>query len=306
MPRLSKTARLGPKVGVALAFLLIVLSASSVSAGVGVAVPPLDNLIVVPGQEFLVGIRVYNNGDNVFVAHLEATEGLPVTFAKNDFELTAGTSVQVKTTFRIPDGWQMGEVREGEISVTALTPKGPAEGAASAHVLMSIPKRVVIRVGEEPSVPEEPWEPATPLNLKVSLGVEQGAPRPDNVFRQDEVLLVIAEVDGEADVFFVFYDPQAGDVQVPMDKESKYYVGTLDLGDVALGTYLLKVVARRGDVEEEAIGTFQVGTPVSGFPSGMVAAVAVVLVAVFGLFATRRKWLPKLKKNQPKEQSHLP
>lgn len=290
------------------ALLLVTLSASSISARaeIGVSSPSLDNLIVVPGQEFLVGIGVCNKGDNVFVVHLEATEGLPVTFAKNDFELMAGTSVQVKTTFRIPDGWQMGEVREGEISVTALTPEGPAEGAASAHVLGSISKHVVIRVGEEPSVPEEPWEPATPLNLKVSLGVEHGAPKPDNIFRQDEVLLVIAEVDGEADVFFVFYNPHAGDVQVPMDKESKYYVGTLDLGDVAPGTYLLKVVARRGDVEEEAIGTFQVGTPVSGFPGGLVATVAVVLVAVFGLFATRRKWLPKLKKNQPKEQSHLP
>ncbi len=344
MTMLGGTARTMPKTGVALAFLLVILSVSSVSAGVeiGVSSPSLDNLIVVPGQEFLIGIRVYNNGDNVFVAHLEATEevydydnvlhenvpiydnennlvgyenqwnweiigshleNLPVTFAKNDFELMAGTSVQVKTTFRIPSGWQMGENREGDISVTALTPKGPSdEGAASAHVLGSISKHVVIRVGEEPSVPEEPWEPVIPLNLTVFLGVEQGAPKPDNVFRQDEVLLVTAEVDGEADIFFVFHDPQAGNVQVPMNKESEYYVGMLDLRDVTPGTYLLQVVARGEGVEEEVAVTFQVEASVSGFPIGLVVAVAATLVAFFALFATRRKWLHRIiKKKQLKE-----
>ncbi|MBA7507051.1 hypothetical protein ES706_05767 [subsurface metagenome] len=90
MPKSSKTAGLGTIV--ALAFLLIILSASSASAkvGIGIASHPLDNLVVIPRQEFVVGVRVYNTGDNAFVAHLEATGGLPVTFAKNDFELGGG------------------------------------------------------------------------------------------------------------------------------------------------------------------------------------------------------------------------
>ncbi|MBA7507050.1 hypothetical protein ES706_05766 [subsurface metagenome] len=187
--------------------------------------------------------------------------------------------------------------------MVALTPEGTPGGTASGHVVASLSKPVVIRVGEEPSVPEEPWEPVIPLNLRVFLGVELGVPRLDNVFRQDELLLVTAEVDGEADVFFVFRGPQAGDVQVPMDKESECYVGMLELSDVLrrdypFGGYQLVVTASWGDYAEEVTVTFQVmeAAP-SGSPwgSAVAVAIAVVSVAVFALFATRRRWLQRLK-----------
>lgn len=158
MAKLHKMVKLGSMV--ALAFLLTVVSVSSVSATVEIAIasPPLENLVVTPGQEFSVNIRVYNNGDGVFVAHLEATEDLPVTFAKNDFELTAGTSSQVKTTFGIPDGWQLGEIHNGDISVKALLPEGTSGSSTSAQILGSLSKHVSLKVGDEPDVPAEPQD----------------------------------------------------------------------------------------------------------------------------------------------------
>lgn len=248
--------------GVALVtLLLLILSASSASAGVGIAIasPPLDDLVVTLGQEFTIGVRVYNNGDNAFVVRLEATEGLPVTFAKNDFELATGTSTQVKTTFIIPSGWQVGEVHEGDISVTALTPEGAPGGTASAQVLGSISKHVVLEVGGEPYVPEEPEGPTT-FGISVVLGVEPGVARPNRTFSQDEVVVITVSVEVEANLTCVFHIPQGGESTIDLEQGSEYYVGRLELSDIPPEKYLLSVTASDGK-QNETLWTFFVVEP---------------------------------------------
>lgn len=292
--------------GCALALLLVILSMSSASAAVSIALssPPLDDLKVMPGQEFSIHIRVYNNSaDDSFTAHLEALEDLPVSFASNDFELLPGTNRQVEVSFEIPSGWELGSVREGEISVTAVTPSEPGEGAASAQVLGSLSKDVVLKIGEETNIPEEEPEEGeeTPLELSVSLGVGS-EPRPDHIFRQDETLIITAHTNGEADISCILKDP-LGDRPVGMEGGSECYVGSLELNDVIrrdypFGGYLLIVTASRGDYEAEVPVIFQVleAAP-SGFPWGLAVAVAIAVVSVgfFALFATRRRWLQWLK-----------